>query len=266
MDSSGPSGFRNAPVTKFLVQIISGCSLAVTLLHGRSSPALRYPLWRGLSSVLAFPALGPGVVGTFLIYRMRVIERFYGSPKYAAYLFFSMMTSLIFQVGFKSYSGPHALVFAMLYQYHHIVPVTSRFPVAAGVVLTDKMYVYMAALQLLLSPTTIAPSLCGLVAGMMYHTNVADIQRWRFPQWMFPKRPPPTATPSVPVSPRHQRRPGQQRQQQQQQPVVSEDNVNAVASMFPDHSRDAVTSALVAARNDMNQAAEILLTTSSQQS
>ena len=47
---------------------------------------------------------------------------------------------------------------------------------------------------------------------------------------------------------------------------MSEENVNAVASMFPDHSRDAVTSALVTARNDMNRAAEILLTSAPQQS
>ena len=47
---------------------------------------------------------------------------------------------------------------------------------------------------------------------------------------------------------------------------MSEENVNAVASMFPDHSRVAVTSALVTARNDMNRAAEILLTSAPQQS
>ncbi|KAI7852788.1 hypothetical protein BDC45DRAFT_537001 [Circinella umbellata] len=276
MDSSGPSGFRNAPVTKFLVQIIGGCSLAVTLLQSRSSPiVLRNPLWRTLSPILAFPAVGPGVVGTFLIYRMRVLERLYGSPKYASFLFFSMATSLLFQVGFKGYNGPYALLCAMLYHYHQLVPITSQFPVAAGVVLNDKMYVYMAALQLLLSPTSVAPSLCGFVAGMMYHLDLGGIQRYRFPQWIFPRRKPPTSTPSVPDGPSSSRLRRQQPrhvstspppQQQRQQSVVSEENVNAVANMFPDHSRDAVTSALVTARNDMNRAAEILLTSAPQQS
>ncbi|KAI9262179.1 hypothetical protein BDA99DRAFT_510469 [Phascolomyces articulosus] len=275
MDSSGPSGFRNAPVTKFLVQIIGGCSLAVSLLQSRSSPIaniLRNPVWRAVSPVIAFPALGPGVVGTFLIYRMRVVERLYGSPKYAAFLFFSMVTSLVFQVGFKGYNGPYALVFAMLYHYHHIVPVTSQFSVASGVVLNDKMYVYMAALQLLFSPTSVAPSLCGFIAGMMYHMDLAGIQRYRFPQWLFPRRRPVSDTPSVP-GPSSSRRQRQQPRQHRpapspprQQPTVTEENVNAIASMFPDHSRDAVTSALVSAHNDMNRAAEILLTTAPQQS
>ena len=111
-----------------------------------------------------------------------------------------MATSLLFQVGFKGYSGPYALLFAMLYHYHHLVPITSRFPIAAGVVLNDKMYVYMAALQLLFSPTSVAPSLCGFIAGMMYHMDLAGIQRYRFPQWIFPRRRPPTSTPSVPGS------------------------------------------------------------------
>ncbi|KAI8145641.1 hypothetical protein BJV82DRAFT_601720 [Fennellomyces sp. T-0311] len=265
MDSSGPSGFRNASVTKLLVQIISGCSLAVTLLHGRPSATLRNPIWRGLGSALAFPAIAPSVVGTFLLYRMRVIERLYGTPKYAAFVFFTMVTSLVFQAGFKTFSGPYALVFAMLYQYHNIVPVTSRFPVAGGIVLTDKMYVYIAALQLLMAPTSVAPSLCGFVAGLMYHTNVAGIQRWRFPQWIVPPKRRPTAmpesAPSSSASPRRARTDAP-RPRQQGQMAVSEENVNAVALMFPDHSRDAVTSALIAARNDMNRAAEILLTSS----
>ncbi|CAO3607254.1 unnamed protein product [Mucor hiemalis] len=200
MQAVGPAGFYNVPVTKFLVLFVGSCSILAAILnlkpyfHLQLIPHLtiHHQFWRLLTSHLAFGNSGDVFFGSLLLYTMRVIERQYGSAKYLAFLFVATMTStllelsaLIFgvRVGLKRIpGGPYALIFAALYQYHRIIPVTYRLRVF-GITMNDKLFLYVLAFQLALSQSfeTITPALCGLLSGALYRTDIGNIKQWRFP-------------------------------------------------------------------------------------
>ncbi|ORZ23172.1 hypothetical protein BCR42DRAFT_404152 [Absidia repens] len=305
--STGPAGFRNTPVTKVLVTVIGGCSAISTLFEGNRL-TIQNPLWRLISSQWVFTDIGSTVVGTWLIYKLRIIESRYGSSKFAALVFISFALSTLFHQAADFFfdgtrvtiSGPYALIFAILYQYHSIVPNTYRIPVLMNVTMTDKSYVYAAAAQLLMShlPSSLAPCHFGLFIGAVY--NFGNIRRWRFPspirtffsRFILPvlgtsSPMPPTstltstssnsrlATPAIPSStgsssisstnPSATRQRNATSANDVEIPASSE-NIDALVSMFPDCSRDAIASALVSSRHDLNRAAETLLTTAPSQS
>ncbi|KAI7885732.1 hypothetical protein K492DRAFT_156806 [Lichtheimia hyalospora FSU 10163] len=272
MDNTTPSGFRHAPVSKFLVEVIGGCSIAAALLNVRTVNLP--PLWRAVVSSCTFGSVGHTVIGTWLLYRMRIIERHSGSPKYAAFVFISLIASALLQAGAHRFlnfkmSGPYAILFAMLCQFHHIIPASSRFPLF-GTTVSDKIYVYLAAAQMMLAnASVVTPCICGLTSGLLYVSNVGNIKTWRFPFWRK-SRPAPSfntssnATADASIgsssSSRVPQPTGDVRQRSAEQEIqVSEENINAMSSMFPNVSRDAVASALISAKNDMNRAADILL-------
>ncbi|KAG0170372.1 hypothetical protein DFQ30_002572 [Apophysomyces sp. BC1015] len=200
MQSMGPAGFYNVPITKLLVLSIGGCSILAAmldfkpLLHLQLSPHLtiHHQFWRLISSHCAFANSGEMFFGTLLLYTMRVIERQYGSAKYAAFVFLALLISTFLEVGvlvsgarlgLRSIpGGPYALIFAMLYQYHRIIPITYRFRIF-GMTLNDKMFVYILALQIFLSQSfsTIAPCSCGLMTGALYRSDIGNMKQWRFP-------------------------------------------------------------------------------------
>ncbi|CAO3657262.1 unnamed protein product [Mucor hiemalis] len=198
MDADGTSGFRNAPLTKFLVPVVSGCSMLATAYSTKPHMALQLSqltthgqFWRLFTSHWAFGSIGTTVVGTWLIYRMKIVERRYGSSKYAAFVFISFVASTLLQTGalitgsglIKSIStGPYAILFSMIYQFQKIVPASYQVSMLGGS-LSDKTYVYLAALQLLFSHSgsSIVPCLCGFIVGALYDRT--SIKQWRFPKW-----------------------------------------------------------------------------------
>ncbi|SAM00335.1 hypothetical protein [Absidia glauca] len=291
-------GFRNAPVTKVLVTIIGGCSAASSLFEA-SRVSIAHPLWRLVSSQWVFADVGSTVVGTWLIYKLRIIERRYGSSKFAALVFSSFAMSsllhqaanLIFGADRFTANGPYALLFAILYQYHMIVPSTYQIPVAANITMTDQFYVYAAAIQLLLSrfPSSILPCHFGVLIGAVYHSNLGNIRRWRFPgqlrsvfsRYLLPilgttssNQQPPLSSTRIPRSPPTSRPSGSSgtssstpsnhlRRRTEVELPPSTENIDALVSMFPDSSREAITNALISSRHDLNRAAETLLTSPS---
>ncbi|CAO3597201.1 unnamed protein product [Absidia cylindrospora] len=306
--STGPAGFRNTPVTKVLVTVIGGCS-AISSLFEANQFTIQNPLWRLVSSQWVFTDIGSTVVGTWLIYKLRIIESRYGSSKFAALVFISFALSTLFHQAANSIfggarvtiNGPYALIFAILYQYHSIVPNTYRIPVLMNITMTDKSYVYAAAAQLLMShlPSSLAPCHFGLFIGAIY--NFGNIRRWRFPspiqsffsRFILPvlgtsSPMPPTSTltsttsnsrlaaSEIPLStgssssisstiPSAARQRNATNVNDVEIPASSE-NIDALVSMFPDCSRDVIASALVSSRHDLNRAAETLLTTTPSQS
>ncbi|KAL9554877.1 hypothetical protein MBANPS3_002620 [Mucor bainieri] len=214
MDADGPSGFRNAPVTKFLVPVVGSCSALAIACNLKPHMALQLShlgiengqVWRLFTSHWAFSSIGTTVVGTWLIYKMKVVERRYGSARYAALVFISFVASTLLQTsvlavgsryGFKSIaSGSYAILFSILYQYQKMIPASYQVNIL-GATLSDKIYVYAAATQyeavyptdtsqqqLLLSnsSSSVIPSVCGLVVGALYDTT-ASLKQWRFPKW-----------------------------------------------------------------------------------
>ncbi|CAO3662286.1 unnamed protein product [Rhizopus stolonifer] len=152
----------------------------------------QYQFWRVFTSHIAFNNSGDFLFGTLLLYMLRVIERHYGTAKYAAFLFVTFIISTLLElstlivgkgIGLESIQGgPYALISSSLYQYYRIIPVTYRFRIF-GFVMTDKLFMYVMASQLAFSNwiQTLVPMLCGLLAGMLYRTDVGNIKQWRFP-------------------------------------------------------------------------------------
>ncbi|KAI8879401.1 hypothetical protein K501DRAFT_226749 [Backusella circina FSU 941] len=297
MDADGPSGFRNAPVTKCLVPVIGGCSALAIAFHFKPHMALpqlvgQHQFWRLFTNHWAFSNISSTVMGTWLIYRMKIVERRYGSAKYSALLCISFVASTLLQTGvlacgssfgLKSIlGGPYAMLFAVLYQFQNIVPPSYQAQML-GVTITDKTYVSLAAIHLLfssMSASSIVPCICGWVIGAAYASNVSNIKKWRFPVWtskmaskyILPllatnkKLKSDRRTPSVNTSSSSSsssnsssRRRTPPQPQQEAEPLVSEENIDTMMAMFPDYTRDNIKDALVRSNQDLNHAADILL-------
>ncbi|CAO3687266.1 unnamed protein product [Umbelopsis ramanniana] len=201
MQSVGPAGFYNAPISKVIALSVGATSLLASVLnikpyfHLQLSPHLttHHQFWRLLVSHVAFANSSDLLFGGIMIYHMRVIERHFGTAKYAAFIAIAWLVSTLLEVGalvmlaklgLRSIpAGPFAILFAMLYQYHRIIPVTYKFKIF-GVTLSDKMYIYVIATHMMLSQSiaTIAPAACGLFAGALYRSDIIGIKRWRFPK------------------------------------------------------------------------------------
>ncbi|CAO3646789.1 unnamed protein product [Cunninghamella blakesleeana] len=127
-----------------------------------------------------------------IIYAMRIIERYFGSSKYAAFIFVIINLSTLLEIGALVTGikfglryipgGPYALIFAMLYQYHRLVPVLYRFRIF-GVTFDNKSFLYLLSLQIFISQgiNTIIPCVCGLLSGALYRSDIGNIKQWRFP-------------------------------------------------------------------------------------
>ncbi|KAG2200859.1 hypothetical protein INT46_008765 [Mucor plumbeus] len=200
MQATGPAGFYNVPVTKFLVIFVGVCSILAAIMNVKQyfnlqlipHITIHHQFWRLLTSQIAFGSSGDVFFGSLLLYTLRVIERQYGSSKYMAFLFISVIISTLLelgalvvgaQVGLKSIpGGPYALIFSALYQYHRIIPVTYRFRVF-GVVMSNKLFLYILAFQIAFSQSfeTLTPAICGILSGALYRTDIGNIKQWRFP-------------------------------------------------------------------------------------
>lgn len=197
--NSGPSGFCNAHVTKGVVVT----SAVVSLLAGSRGLAssfnlsyqalLRGELWRLLTSSTMFQSSPEIIFGLYLVYFFRVFERQVGSNKYAVFALFSSVVSILVQVcalftlrgveGDLSLSpGPYGLLFACYVPFCFDIPVSTRFCVLS-VDLSDKSFVYLAGLQLLLSSwkQSLIPGLSGVLAGFLYRANFLGVRKWKFP-------------------------------------------------------------------------------------
>ncbi|KAG2208947.1 hypothetical protein INT47_011087 [Mucor saturninus] len=279
MEADGPSGFRNAPVTKFLVPIVGGCSALAAVLNAKPHMVIQLSqltmdgqFWKLFTSHWAFGSIGTSVVGTWLIYKMKIVERRYGSSKYAALVFISFVASTLLQTGalvsglgfIKSIaSGPYAILFSIMYQFQKIVPASHQTSML-GLKITDKTYVYLAAAQLFLSSSSasIIPCVCGIIVGAIYDQTRA--KTWRFPQWIqrFGRNYlSPLLTSKSKKKPSRQPTTANVRPRSAPAPPIDEGDIDIMLGMFPNYTRQDIKNALIKSKSDLNRAAEILLTT-----
>lgn len=198
--NAGPSGFHNAPVTKLVVIACGIASVLVSMQGGAKACSLSYQaivkklyLRRIVTSSWIFSSTPELIFGLYLVYFFRVFERQIGSNKYTVFLLFSTIMTTIFElvavVTFKDPSplglspGPYGLVFASFVPFFFDIPISTRFRIF-GARLSDKSFVYLAGLQLLLSSwkRSLIPGICGLLAGFAYRMNVCGIRRMKFPE------------------------------------------------------------------------------------
>ncbi|XP_022744404.1 rhomboid-like protein 20 isoform X3 [Durio zibethinus] len=200
--NGGPSGFNNAPVTK---SFVIACALFTVFfgIQGRSFKlGLSYQdifrklsIWKLIVSVFAFSSTPELMFGLYLLYYFRVFERQIGSNKYTVFILFSIMVSLLFEVMALAIlkdptanlltSGPYGLIFASFVPFYFDIPVSTWFRIF-GVHFSNKSFVYLAGLQLLLSSwkRSLFPGICGILAGSLYHLNVLCIRRAKFPEFI----------------------------------------------------------------------------------
>ncbi|PKI50834.1 rhomboid-like protein 20 [Punica granatum] len=284
--NGGPSGFNNAPVTRAFV-VASAIFTVFLGIQGRSARLglsyqdifQKFHLWRLLASVLAFSSTPELIFGLYLLYYFRVFERQIGSNKYSVFILFSMLSSIFMEIialallkdpSAKLTSGPYGLIFASFIPFYFDIPVSTRFRVF-GVRFTDKSFIYLAGLQLLLSSwrRSIIPGICGILAGALYRLNVFYIRKAKIPEFIasffarlsWPSTGPPSA-PSRNVlgsMPTYGGRPVERHYPSSAASTIEppEGSIATLVSMGFD--RNSARQALVQARNDVNVATNILL-------
>ncbi|EAY73448.1 hypothetical protein OsI_01326 [Oryza sativa Indica Group] len=240
-----------------------------------------FRLWKLFASGFAFQSTPELLFGVYLLYYFRVFERQIGSNKYSVFSLFTISVSLLLEIlslvllkdtNYLSTlaCGPYGLIFASFIPFFLDIPVTSRFRIF-GVNFSDKSFIYLAGLQLLLSSgkRSLIPGICGLIAGSLYRLNVLGIRRMKMPQVIasFFAR---IFAPSSGGSSRPSRslvgnmssrtsRAVQNNQPSGFAPVVEppESSIAMLVSMGFDGN--AARQALMRARNDINTATNILL-------
>ncbi|URE27047.1 UBA [Musa troglodytarum] len=144
---AGPTGFRNAPVTRTLV--ITSAVLSVTSAVSGRPRRLglsfqdifeNHDLLKAIPSVFAFSSTPELVAGFYLLYYFRVFERQIGSNKYSVFVLFCIIASTFFEI----------LALALLKGF-----------------------------QLLLCgwKWSFIPGICGVLAGFLYRVNAFGIRR-----------------------------------------------------------------------------------------
>ncbi|XP_039847080.1 rhomboid-like protein 20 [Panicum virgatum] len=284
----GVSGFQNAPVTRAVV-LTSGL-LSVVFSAQRRARALgisyqeiitNFRLWKIFPSVFAFQSTPELMFGLYLLYYFRVFERQIGSNKYSVFCLFTITVSSLLEIlslvilkdtNYISTlaSGPYGLIFSSFVPFFLDIPITSRFRIF-GLNFSDKSFIYLAGLQLLLSSwkRSLIPGIFGLVAGSLYRLNVFGIRKMKILQVIssffaryFAPSPGSTPRPSRTVvgnTPSQRGRAVQNQSSTGFAPMVEppESSVAMLVSMGFD-GNDA-RQALIRARNDINVATNILL-------
>ncbi|KAB2620730.1 ubiquitin-associated domain-containing protein 2-like [Pyrus ussuriensis x Pyrus communis] len=286
--NGGPSGFYNAPVTRAFV-VASGLFTVFFGIQGRSSKLGlsyldifgKFRLWKLIVSIFAFSSTPELMFGLYLLYYFRVFERQIGSNKYSVFILYTITVSLLFEILALAIlkdpavnlvtSGPYGLIFASFVPFFFDIPVSTRFRVF-GVRFSDKSFIYLAGLQLLLSSwkRSILPGIFGIICGSLYHLNVFCIRKAKFPEfvasflsrlsWSSMGTPPAAPSRNVvgnapPFTARQVERNIPSSMPSATEPM--EDSIATLVSMGFD--RNSAGQALVQARNDITVATNILL-------
>ncbi|CAG8602215.1 11254_t:CDS:2 [Ambispora gerdemannii] len=291
MFSAGPSG------------ILGSCTLATALLDLKPFLQLQlipniteqHEFWRLITSHCAFASSGEVLLGGLVLYHLRTIERQFGTPKYAAFLFASSAISTILELGAlwagKSFGlnyipgGPYAMIFAGLYQYQRVVPSTPLFTFL-GVTISSKIIVYSLGLQLLVFhyPSSSVAALCGIIAAALYQNENLGLKKWRPPgflsqfasRFILPllstnstRRCTTTGSSTIldqqrQITQDHSRRRGPQSHRDPPLPpplpaAATEEQIATLQAMFPQSSYSHIAQVIQSANNDINRAAQFLL-------
>lgn len=214
------SSFEGAPLSRlaFVSTTLSSLlmSSSTKALYGLELGRVlaRGEAWRLATHAIAFGSLGETVVGAIHLYRFRRFERMLGSRKFGAFalivcsLATSLTVGLVVTLGeragdqglnyLRPASGPYALIFGMYPLFYSLVPTSHpRLVGIAGIDLSEKTLMYLAAAQLLLSNglRSFIPGICGVVAGAAYLSDAFKLYTWSLPKFLdrlfrWPSAPP----------------------------------------------------------------------------
>ncbi|KZS97795.1 hypothetical protein SISNIDRAFT_546844 [Sistotremastrum niveocremeum HHB9708] len=187
------ASFHHAPVSKGLMLSVGAFSLIFSLFDIKHYIHLQY--WRLLIHQLACGTSGDLLLTEILLFTAAIeVERQFGSLKFASFVFVStaLSATLLFAalLLFHGLSlntvppGPFALVFAILYQYHRLVPSSYDYRIFL-VTFSNKSHIYLLATQLMISgmPGSVVASLVGLLASQLYNSDIVGLKVYRLPGW-----------------------------------------------------------------------------------
>ncbi|CAG8589821.1 782_t:CDS:10 [Diversispora eburnea] len=259
-----------------LLLCISGCSLVTYLLDRRSLVHLQlipnltsqHEFWRLITSQSIFTSSGEFFLGTIVLYRLRVIERQFGSSKYASFFFVTSTLSTIFEIGALTIgnkygltylpAGPYGFIFSAIYQFYEIIPPIYYYKFL-GINFSDKFSLYFCLLPFLAYkfPYSIVAGICGILAGVIYRLDLCNIKKWRLPQFInrftsrFLSTNTNTSNQSSSIPAVMQRSTTSQSSSAQSLNQEYYDNLQA---MFPLSPQESITRALISSDNDINRA------------
>jgi len=219
------SGFADAPVSRSLVTGLIVASLLASILDIKHyfyilvEPHLwkYHQLWRIFIYQFCYTNSTEVLFAAMTLYNMRVIERLWGPRKYLSFILLCYpLTTLIspmllallirpLSFGAVNYlpAGPTPIIFALLAQYHAVIPHVYKYRMATsasppsnapfvGLTFSDKTYVYVPAIQLSLSqfPGSLLCAVTGWVVGYAWRNELLPgaVTRWRIPGWMVGMR------------------------------------------------------------------------------
>ncbi|KAK4101947.1 hypothetical protein N658DRAFT_495888 [Parathielavia hyrcaniae] len=222
--------FASTPVTRSLVLGTVGFSIAASLFDIKhyfyisvGTHILQYrQTWRALIWQLCYTNSSEVLFAAMALYNLRVVEQQWGSRKFASFVLVSgLLTSLIppvlLTVIFRPLSwglfdflpaGPTPIIFAILAQYHAMVPHIYQYKVALStgaptgngqddvpaLIFSDKSTKYLMALQLALFqwPGSLLGAGVGWLVGYAWRSELLPgaLSRWRVPGWVVGLRAP----------------------------------------------------------------------------
>ncbi|KAL5318328.1 hypothetical protein ACEPPN_013387 [Leptodophora sp. 'Broadleaf-Isolate-01'] len=216
------TGFASAPVSRSLAYGIVATSLLASITDTKHFFYIQvdphiwqyHQLWRVLVYQLCYTNSTECLFAAMTVYNMRVVERVWGSRKFASFIALSfllttilpplLLTTIIRPLSLHTINylpaGPTPLIFSLLAQYHALIPHVYKYRIAAtpynpatsasftGLTFSDKSYVYLPALQLALSqfPGSLLCAAVGWVVGYSWRNEVLPgrLTRWRVPAWV----------------------------------------------------------------------------------
>ncbi|GAA5976655.1 hypothetical protein JCM5350_006711 [Sporobolomyces pararoseus] len=200
-----------APVSKGLILTLCGCSLLAAITtnqHYFNVPFYGHPhifrdhqFWRFATRLFVWTNTSEVLLCVFIMwYSSLEVERLWGSRKFASFLVVVAILSSIFEVlALLLFSrsclpslpaGPFALIFAIVYQSHRLVPTLYTFELFHPLLLLNNRYpLYVLSLLLLTSqpPASTILGLCGILASSLYTSNALPLwlRKWTLPTRVY---------------------------------------------------------------------------------
>jgi len=211
------SGFTNAPATRAILTFLVSASLATSILSLKPYLPLKptphlWPylqLWRILTFQLAYTSSTELLFSAAIIYQLRVLERIWGSRKFASFVVASYglcmagtvslgLVSKMLTLGWWGYipSGMTAIIISLVAVWRRELPRLGGFKIllddsstsTRGIELSEKWTIYLLTAQLALSqfPYGLLPALVGWIVGNAWADELVPggLVRWRVPGWI----------------------------------------------------------------------------------
>ncbi|KAI9711129.1 MAG: hypothetical protein M1812_007233 [Candelaria pacifica] len=213
------SGFTDARVSKYLLISIVALSILASitdskyLFYIQVVPHLwRYKqIWRLLIWQACYTNSTELLFAAMTAYHLRIIERLWGTHKFTSFIFSTLpYTTLLppltlalilrpLSLNTLNYlpAGPTPILFALLAQYHAVIPHVYKYRLAtsssttsppSGLIFSDKSMTYLLAAQLALSqvPGSLISASVGWCIGYAWRNDILPgAARWRIPSWVL---------------------------------------------------------------------------------